>query len=89
MLQVLLLVLALNGAPGSRDFNGPDPLPGPRPVTDKDVLAWSSGPPQCADWRQEQHAMDQRMKGLTEDCVIPPRKPHRQRDKLDQSQPHP
>jgi hypothetical protein len=88
MLQFLLLMLALGSlspAAASRDFAGPDPRPGPTPVSDKDVLAWPA--PQCADARQEQRAMEQRMKGLTEECVIRPRK--RDNGALDQSRPHP
>jgi hypothetical protein len=87
MMQFLLLALALaQPAAASRGASLPDPPPGPRPVTDKDVLAWSPGQ-QCTDRTQEQRAMEERMKGLPEDCIIPPKK--RNQDGLDQSQPHP
>ncbi|HEY7006073.1 MAG TPA: hypothetical protein VH392_06265 [Sphingomicrobium sp.] len=91
MLQILLLALALNGAPAasSRTFAGPDPLPGPRPVTDKDVLAWSKSSGQCVDRRQEQRAMEERMKGLPEECVIKPKNREPEPATLDQGQPRP
>ena len=75
MLHYLLLILAFaQPAAASRAvLTGPDPRPGPTPVTDKDVLAWSSMPV-CADRRQEQRAMEQRMKGLPEECIVKPKK---------------
>jgi hypothetical protein len=83
----LFLMLALaQPAAASRGITGPDPAPGPRPVTDKDVLAWSPGQ-QCADRVQEQRAMEERMKGLPEDCVIKPKR--RDSNGVDQNQPHP
>ena len=95
MLQFIFLMLVLaQPAAGSRAARtGPDPLPGPRPVTDKDVLGWSSAVPQCGDHGQEQRVMEERMKGLPEECVVVARKRERSADrqaaKLDQSQPHP
>lgn len=86
-MQLLLLMLVLGSSPGagSHDITGPDPRPGPTPVSDKDVLAWSA--PQCADRQQEQRAMEERMKGLSEECVTKPKK--RDTSGLDQSHPHP
>lgn len=74
MLQFLLLVLAFApSAPSRAVMTRPDPPPGPTPVTDKDVLAWSSMPV-CADRRAEQRAMEQRMKGLPEECLVKAKK---------------
>ena len=85
MLQFLLLVAGLaQPAVASRDFSGPDPLQGPMAISDKDTLGMPA--PQCADRRQEQRAMEQRIKGGTPECVVKPRK--RQREELDQGQPH-
>ncbi|HEY4069938.1 MAG TPA: hypothetical protein VGM04_00080 [Sphingomicrobium sp.] len=91
MLQVLLLILALSGAPAaaSRNFTAPDPPPGPRPVTDKDVLAWSKSSGYCVDHRQEQRAVEERMKGLPEECVIEAKKQDRDGENLDQGHPRP
>ena len=84
-MQFLLLMLALGLSPAGRNFAGPDPRPGPTPVSDKVALAWQI--PQCTDRSQEQRAMEERMKGLTEECTIRPKK--RDSGGLDQSQPHP
>jgi hypothetical protein len=84
MLQFVLLMLAPAAAQNAI-LTGPDPRPGPTPVTDKDVLAWSV--PKCTDWRQEQRVMEERMKGMTEECVIRPKQ--RDRGGLDQSHPRP
>jgi hypothetical protein len=86
MLQFLLLVLAFDPTVARQAvLTGPDPRPGPTPVTDKSVLAWQAG--QCANWREEQRAMEQRIKGLAQDCTIKP-KP-RDAGRLDRSKPHP
>ena len=78
MLQYMLIILAFAPSALPRAvLTGPDPRPGPTPVTDKDVLAWSSMPV-CADRRAEQRAIEQRMKGLPEECMVKPRK--RERD---------
>jgi hypothetical protein len=87
MLQLFLLALALNGAaPGERGVvNGPDPIQGPMAVTDKDLLKMSV--PRCANPREEQRAMEARIKGGTPECLVIPRP--RTRERLDQNQPHP
>jgi hypothetical protein len=78
MLQYVLIVLAFAPSALPRSVvTGPDPRPGPTPVTDKDVLAWSSMPV-CADRRAEQRAIEQRMKGLPEECMVKPKR--RERD---------
>jgi hypothetical protein len=87
MLQILLLALAFNGAsPQERGLvNGPDPIQGPTPVTDKDLLKMSV--PRCANPREEQRAMEAQMKHMTPECLIVPRK--RGGDTLDRSQQRP
>jgi hypothetical protein len=78
MLQYMLIMLAFAPSALPRAaLTGPDPRPGPTPVTGKDVLAWSSMPV-CADRRAEQRATEQRMKGLPEECMVKPKK--RERD---------
>ena len=87
MLQLFLLALALNGAaPQERGLvTGPDPIQGPMPVTDKDLGKMSV--PRCANSREEQRAMEARMKHMTPDCLVIPRK--RNGDGLDRSHPRP
>lgn len=87
MLQVFLLALALSGAaPGQRGLlTGPDPIQGPMAVSGKDVLGMPA--PQCTNRREEQRAMEARMRGLTPECIVRPRK--RNGNGLDQNQPRP
>jgi hypothetical protein len=86
MLQFLLLMLAFAQAPTLvRETNRLDPVQGPMPVTDKDVLEMA--PQQCTTAEQERQAMEERIKGWTPECIIKPRK--RDRAVLDQKQPRP
>ena len=87
MVQVFLLVLALSGAaPGERGLvTGPDPIQGPMAVSGKDTFSMPA--PQCANAREEQRAMEARMKGFAPECIVKPRK--RNADALDQNQPRP
>lgn len=80
MVQFLLLMLAFAPSALPRAIvTGTDPLPGPTPVTDKDVLAWSRTS-LCADRRAEQRAIEQRMKGLPEECIVRAKKREPERD---------
>ena len=86
MLQFLLLTLAFAQPDvASRDFSGLDPIQGPMPIADKDVLGMPA--PMCATPREERRAQEQRIKGWTPECIVKPRK--RDRGRLDQEQPHP